>query len=200
MRINKTIYSWIWIRAESERLRALSPKWNVFIIPFPSELRDKVGRIWMILRKQCLPDTVGLTHMWIQRTCAIICKTCTCSSQMGSLCWERKQTWTSIPIKSAFADDDHSHGGGSVFPTEHLWVCWLHCGPGSMTRSGRSAQDETLWFFCGFSLLCWIFFLFYWSFGFLFWLFYFCKFVGFGFFFFVHFWSLIFQSGGQLIK
>lgn len=115
MRISKTIYNWIWIRAESERLRALSPKWNIFIIPFPSELRDKVGRIPMILRKQCLPDTVGLTHMWIQRTCAIICKTCTCSSQMGSLCWERKQAWTSIPIKSVFADDDHSHGGGSVF-------------------------------------------------------------------------------------
>lgn len=62
---------------------------SIFIRPFPagnSEEGDWEGE-GETPRKQCLPVTTGLTHIWPHRDCGGVHRACTGWSQTGSQCW-----------------------------------------------------------------------------------------------------------------
>ena len=76
-------------------LEASGSRWDVFIKPLPSRLRDLCGREGKKIVKsqkgsiapwkQCLPDKSGLVHIWTQQDCV--------SKQRGYILLSQIQSW-----------------------------------------------------------------------------------------------------------
>lgn len=106
------------------------------------EKECKSQRGWTKSRKEGLLNTVQPKHIWAQRDCGSVHRTCIALHQIGSQCWEVKGHKSPSLNQNLFPMDSHLQMKEYFSPVESHWVynLLLRAGP---THSNRwSTQNE----------------------------------------------------------
>lgn len=136
-------------------LGTLSAKWEAFIKPLSSGLREvcrrggskycKSQQGWRIPKKQCLTDTAGLEHIWPHREYGSRHSTYTGPSQIVFHCWEWNSAWAHDCTDKGTCHQDwwtkfcpqeqgttlwkkkKKHPTPASFPLTFTWESWHMC-------------------------------------------------------------------------
>lgn len=103
----------------------------------------------MTLKKQCLPDTIGLIHIWTHRVCGRMHRAYISSSQTGSQLWE-EEIVLPTPNHETIAPNHETIAIDTCWQQENqfsLIEYQPHSRAGSIIRMSWPTENKQ-WYFC----------------------------------------------------